>query len=540
MLFLKHNQARLLNITGRIQGPRFNHRNMSSNRRQRAIVSSFICTSPQSKEGLTFALFKRSQDVSTYRGKWAVCSGSIDPNDASPEHAAQREILEETTLTVPDDIQLLRRGKPFSLIDEELNTEWTIHPFAWELKPEAKPITFDWEHTEYKFIRPGDLESYEHVPQLEIGMCRVLVSDETEKGLQTLKEDHVSGAQAMAIKALKILLASVKSGELSQVSESKELWDKLRWMAWHLGKNGRPSMGPAIESQLFKALESTKTKIDSVIESAGGLPQVDQIRKLAEEAIESRIEVAQNALESLASNFVALVEDQPPLDGANDQSKPIHIVTLSFSGTATQCLSHLICVLSTRGFNVSLSVLESRPKFEGLSFVSALLSRLKYNPSVIHKLQVEVVSDASMATVTRDADFLVLGGDKVLPNGDVSNKIGSLAAAIVAKSISPRCQVVTVFETSKITSSSFEANHAKVEYNDPTEMSDVWDKDVVEQLEKKRHIGFKVDIKNAYFEWVSPKWIDSYVTEEGVLSIEDIEKISVKNKELEDKVFGDL
>ena len=43
------------------------HRKMSSNYRQRSVVSSFICTSPQSPEGLKFALLKRSQDVSTYR-----------------------------------------------------------------------------------------------------------------------------------------------------------------------------------------------------------------------------------------------------------------------------------------------------------------------------------------------------------------------------------------------------------------------------------------------------------------------------------------
>ena len=43
------------------------NRKMSSNFKQRSVVSSFICTSPQSPGGLKFALFKRSQDVSTYR-----------------------------------------------------------------------------------------------------------------------------------------------------------------------------------------------------------------------------------------------------------------------------------------------------------------------------------------------------------------------------------------------------------------------------------------------------------------------------------------
>ena len=45
---------------------RFSQSRMASSLHQRAVVSSFICTSPLSSSGLTFALFKRSNDVSTY------------------------------------------------------------------------------------------------------------------------------------------------------------------------------------------------------------------------------------------------------------------------------------------------------------------------------------------------------------------------------------------------------------------------------------------------------------------------------------------
>src|SRR5436305_2519706 len=121
--------------------------------RQRQVVSSFICTPVTSSEGLKVLLFKRSEKVGSYqfvlrnprlrhlvrvltakRGKWAACSGSIDPNDPSPEAAAWREIREETGLT-ESDISLLRRGKAFKVVDKALNTEWTVHPFAFILKP---------------------------------------------------------------------------------------------------------------------------------------------------------------------------------------------------------------------------------------------------------------------------------------------------------------------------------------------------------------------------------------------------------------------
>src|SRR4051812_9259868 len=99
--------------------------------------------------------------------------------------------MEETKLT-DDDIFILRRGKPFSLKDEELQTEWTIHPFAWQLTDGTREITFDWEHTEYKFIKPEDLANYDHVPQLELGLARVMVSPETEKAIAILRDDHES------------------------------------------------------------------------------------------------------------------------------------------------------------------------------------------------------------------------------------------------------------------------------------------------------------------------------------------------------------
>jgi 8-oxo-dGTP pyrophosphatase MutT (NUDIX family) len=177
--------------------------------------------------------------IITCRGKWAACSGSIDPTDSSPEDAAKREIREETTLT-DADISLFRRGKPFSLIDEGLKTEWTIHPFAWMLKPGAKEIVFDWEHTEYAFIAPGQIIDYDTVPNLDFGLGRCLVGPETRKALDALRDDHESGAQAMALSALDMLSNIIQRGDLAQVGERKEFWEQLRMVAWHLAKNGRP------------------------------------------------------------------------------------------------------------------------------------------------------------------------------------------------------------------------------------------------------------------------------------------------------------
>ncbi|RDL41429.1 Nagb transferase-like protein [Venustampulla echinocandica] len=512
---------------------------MSSNLRQRSVVSSYICTHPLSSEGFKFALFKRSQDVSTYRGKWAVCSGSIDPKDKSPESAAKREILEETTLS-DEDISLLRRGKPFRLTDEGLKTEWTIHPFAWELKTGAKSIKFDWEHTEYRFIKPEDLESYDHVPQLELGLGRVTVSTETERALAVLKDDHESGAQGLALKALDLLLEMVKGDELSQLKRSDEFWREVRWRAWHLAKNGRPSMGASIEAALFKALDASAKELS--VNGAEGADKVplSKLKSTVESAIESRITTMQHRLDSLAQKFVQFVEQDLKAEEGGNSKPSINIVTLSASGTITRSLSSLIRNSAKNGVDIKLLVLESRPKFEGVALINTLLSSFNQDSEIQPFLKVEIFSDASIASVIQDAQYLIFGGDKVLPNGSVSNKIGSLAAAALAKSLNPECKVVAVYETDKIVGSSFEADHHKVEFNDEEEVIGSWPRSGAAGIKNKRKEGWVVEIKNAYFEWVPEKLIDVHISEQGLLNKEDILKLGNQTGELEERLFEDL
>jgi len=466
------------------------------------------------------------------RGKWAVCSGSIDPTDTSPEAAAKREIQEETTLS-DSDISLLRKGKPFSLTDEGLNTRWTIHPFAWQLTEGAKEIQFDWEHTDYRFVKPEDVQNYDHVPQLEVGMERVLVSPETEKALAVLRNDHESGAQALAVKALALLLKAVSGNELSRLETSEEFWTELRWRAWHFAKNGRPSMGAAIEAEIFKALDTVSKQLSSLgSEGVGGIP-LSNLKGLVESAIQERIIASQHTLDNLALHCVEFME-------SNSTSQITNIVTLSSSGSITRSLAKFVETRTKKGGNVKITVLESRPSFEGVAFVNSLLASFKEGKDIHSRLKIEIVSDASIGTVFNDADFLVFGGDKVLPNGDVSNKIGTLAAAMLSKELNPGCKVLALFTTNKITSSGFDSEHTKVEYNDPKELTNAWPESYRQQLKENQENGYQIKVKNAYFEWVPSRYIDQHISEVGMLEKEDIASLGKESEDLENRIFSDL
>jgi 8-oxo-dGTP pyrophosphatase MutT (NUDIX family) len=153
----------------------------ASPRRKRFVVSSFLATGTLNTASFRVSVFHRSSAVNTYPNLWAACSGSIETDDASPLAAAQRELHEETTLA-PPDIELLKAGKSFELVDDKYNTLWTIYPFVWRIvarKGETdeelqKKVTIDWEHTEYKFVRPEEVENLDTVDNLGTSLRLVL------------------------------------------------------------------------------------------------------------------------------------------------------------------------------------------------------------------------------------------------------------------------------------------------------------------------------------------------------------------------------
>jgi len=135
--------------------------------RQANVVTCFLLR--RSGDGDEILLLQRSQQVGTYRGRWAGVSGYIEETDALTQ--AYTEIEEETGLT-REGVQLLRTGDPLEVVDAEADRRWIVHPFLFEVE-EPDRIRTDWEHTETRWIRPEDILRYETVPQLAETLMRV-------------------------------------------------------------------------------------------------------------------------------------------------------------------------------------------------------------------------------------------------------------------------------------------------------------------------------------------------------------------------------
>ncbi len=112
-------------------------------------------------------LFKRSNKVATYHGKWNAIAGYLD--EIKPiRYKVLEEIKEETSLT-EKDIETIHIGKAYKLRDEEIEKTWFIQPVLVKLNHKPK-IKIDWEHTEYKWIRKEDINKFDVVKGVDVSL----------------------------------------------------------------------------------------------------------------------------------------------------------------------------------------------------------------------------------------------------------------------------------------------------------------------------------------------------------------------------------
>jgi 8-oxo-dGTP diphosphatase len=130
------------------------------NLRRQEVVTCFLL-----RDGRVL-LLRRSQKVSTFRGKWSAVSGTIETDALSQ---AYQEIREECGYQ-RDELDLRRTGEP--LIAEGEGRQFRVHPFLFELRAEREPA-IDWESAEYRWVDPASIADFDTVPLLVEAWQRV-------------------------------------------------------------------------------------------------------------------------------------------------------------------------------------------------------------------------------------------------------------------------------------------------------------------------------------------------------------------------------
>ena len=116
-------------------------------------------------------LMKRSEKVLAYKKKWNTVAGYLD--EIKPIQEKVVEEIEEELGIEKNNISSIFLGESYEFKDNEINKTWIVFPVLVELEKESE-IKLDWEHTEYKWIKPKELENFDIVPNLQESLKRVI------------------------------------------------------------------------------------------------------------------------------------------------------------------------------------------------------------------------------------------------------------------------------------------------------------------------------------------------------------------------------
>lgn len=482
----------------------------------------------------------------------APISGSIESHE-TPETAAWRELKEETTLT-PRDIDLWRKGKPYTFSDPSVGRKWSIFPFLFRLKDSREGgrgeggIQIDWEHESWDWYSPDtiqDDEKFGGVPRLKESLRRVWFERDMNEsaskalivGLGELKADHQSGSHELTSIALRAFRDVIE-----QMDEdiNTKWWETARMAAWHLWKNGRESMGAATLNAFLGLLADMEEIVHDILDSK---VKWERLLALLDHHLDKRKDMPMRIKRSFAtyleSNFLSIANSKP--------TPSLVILTLSASSTIRYSILEAFASLPIP--NLELRILESRPLCEGVNMASSILSAFqsRFSSSPDRHLKLTVYTDASAALASKEVDFVLLGADRISDSGSVSNKTGSLPAVLSARHVCPAAKVLVLSELEKVAEPGAESDHSHEE-NDPKELVGCWIdggikgiKILAEGIEADRDsTNYTVEVKNIYFEWVPAEFIDAYICEEGTLDATVIQEKAQQVKQKADRYFSQL
>jgi len=299
---------------------------------------------------------------------------------------------------------------------------------------------------------------------------RIILPRAIDLAIKDIFDDHYSGARQLALKALSALKLSIAQFPLERWS-----WPEIVNCAWYISE-ARPSMKSALRTAVLRGLHEIK----DIYPSPDANERLDQV--ISEE---------QTALDRIARHFVQYVVSNFPYG--------VSILTLSNSSTIAAALRALF--ESSRSPRIELTILESRPLLEGLNLAKSLL------PQKPDHATVEIAIDAAGAYFASAANLTLIGSDHINPyNGDVKNKIGSVAVAVAAT------QTLAISSTDKLGPVEMDE---PIEENEEREVRELWKVDGLEG----------VTVRNPYFEWVKGENVDAYVTERGILGLTELKDI---------------
>lgn len=290
----------------------------------------------------------------------------------------------------------------------------------------------------------------------------------TEELVRKIKEDTSSGASEIMKKTVESLL--FMSNRLGG-KNPEQYFDTMTEFGCEL-ISAQPSMAP-----VFNAVNAVILEVESgvaISESTGELHQ--RVNTAAKDILGS----SQEALAAIQKEAVGLI--------GNGQT----ILTHSYSSTVISSL--LLAKSEDKDFGVVVN--ESRPLFEGRRTARILSGE---------GIKTTLISDFASFKMLDEVDMIITGCDSICEKG-VVNKIGTRGLAIAASQSG--IPFYLLGEKSKFLPSTY-LKEPVIEEKDPCEI-----------LENPS--GFAV--KNLYFDITPHRFFSGLITEDGTMSMDEIQE----------------
>ncbi|KAF3228709.1 hypothetical protein TWF106_006228 [Orbilia oligospora] len=506
-------------------------------------------------------------EVEETNGSTSFCMAFPIPDTVSPLKTAIQQFEHLTTVTYSSGFLRVLVGTPFSIpnpsnLNGKDNTT-KIHPFLLSInrtlaishKIKISPNIQSLSSTGVT-SNLIDLSSHDFLSQ---ALQRCTISPALEASIERLRNDRLSGAGRLATLAVKEFasLCATDPVFLSR-QNTQEWWTSLRLYGWHLF-HSRPSMSSSIQNCIIRILQSINTALPTLPTNA--CDRAEQVSNIILTSLKS----TRSKSYTIPQSFVTLVQSLPSFVEARDHKRLFNILVHSNSSVMASSLVSLFN--TTNRPRIRVFVLESRPLFEGVTLARYLRSQIPENAgsaklAVVPAVTVEVAVDAAVGNYTKVADLYVLAADRIYPNGDVSNKIGCLTAALgmrfnerrrngssaAASNAGNSKSIIVIGATDKVCGKDERDRGWDYSYeeNDGGEVKECWpgefdDVDSPVEISDSDEEGKgDVSVRNMYFETVPAELIDVYLTEEGVLDAEGIGEVADCHLRREMEIFGEL
>jgi len=303
-----------------------------------------------------------------------VLVGEVRADETDPTESAQRVVRGAAP---SGGFELVRGGKPLSVSDGA--TERTVYPFLFEAEAggagddaAADPMAVDGE-----WLSPTAFLTREAAPRLWESYRRVAPD------VDLLRTDETRGAAWLSVRALEVVRDTAGAVAYDALDGGTErVADCARSL-----RRARPSM------------VVVRNRIDRAMSGTDRTPEA--IHDRAVDALDAALDADRVAAERAA----AAVADESGTTA-----------TLSRSGTVAATL---------RRVGRPVVVGESRPNREGVAAAEGFAAA---------GVDVTLATDAALPGLVREGDVgcVLLGADRVLPGGDVANKVGSYPLALAA------------------------------------------------------------------------------------------------------------